>query len=131
MFTWSLSSPLGWSWWSLGHAFVVEPILLIVIEWVDQVGYQLVLLCYLNHCSCVLVATTVVSGRENSEKLTSSKSFESVHDAFMGSKDEGALVVLQERLHSVWSKLDDIARTVGVSHEVWLDTEFIVAISWV
>ena len=96
MFTWSLSSPLGWSWWSLGHAFVVEPILLIVIEWVDQVGYQLVLLCYLNHCSCVLVATTVVSGRENSEKLTSSKSFESVHHTLVRAEDKFNLVVFQE-----------------------------------
>jgi len=83
LFAWSLSSPLGRRRRSLGHAFVVEPVLLVVIEWVDQVGHQLVLLCYLNHSSCVLVPAAVVSGRENSEKLASSESFEAIHHALV------------------------------------------------
>ena len=77
------------------------------------------------------MSSTVVSGGEHSEQLTTSKSFKTVHHAFVSSQDVFGLVVVKELFDSVWTKLYNIACTVGISDEVWLDAKFLIVVSGV
>jgi hypothetical protein len=92
----TLCCPLGWGGGTLGHAFVVEPVLLRVIQWVDQVGHKLVLFRNLNHRSCIFVAATVISCRENCEQLSASESLKSILNALVGTEDEFYFIVFEE-----------------------------------
>ncbi len=46
----------------------------------------------------------------------------------MSSQDIAASVCLEEVLDSIRAELDNVTRTVGVSDEVWLDTQVLIAI---
>ena len=125
-----MGCPLGRCRWAL-VVLVDQPVLLWIIEGVDHFGNKLVLLGYLKHCACVLVPSTVVSGRENSEELTASESLEAVHNALVGSQDELATIGIEEVFDAIRSEFDDVTSAVRVSDEVGLDAKVLVAVSWV
>ena len=49
----------------------------------------------------------------------------------MCSQDEAHLIIFKESLHSIWAEFNDVSCSVRVSHEVRLDSEFTVRISWI
>ena len=57
----------------------------------------------------------VVGRWENCDKLSFGKSLESIHDTLVGPNDHVQVVLFEETLNSVWSKLDDIACLWGIS----------------
>ena len=120
----TLVSPPGKGRWSLlERLFVSYPVLFRVVQRVYHLRYQLVRFSDVEHGSSVLVSAAVVRGGEHSEQLTSSEPFEAVHDALVGSQDVLCLVVVEELLDAVRSKLHDISGTIGISDEVGLDAE--------
>ena len=129
---WSLVLPSGWRGRPLAERLLVrDPVVFGVVQRVDHLGHELVRLSYLQHGSSVLVAAAVVCRGEDSEEAAAGKALEAVHDALVSAQDEVDLVVLEEGLDAVGSKLHNIAGSVGVTHEVGLDTELAVAVSWV
>ena len=82
--SWALVLPSGWSRWSLVEGlFVCDPVLFGVVQRVDHLRNQFVGLGDLEHRTCVLVPSAVVSGREHSEKATSCKPLEAIHHALV------------------------------------------------
>lgn len=77
------------------------------------------------------MTAAVVRRREHSEELAAGESFEAVHDALVSSQDELATVRVQEVLDTIGAEFDNISGAVGVSDEVWLDTEVLIAIGGV
>lgn len=75
------------------------------------------------------MTSTIVSSREDSEELTSSESFESIHDALVGSQDIFLFVIIEEILDFIWAKFDNVSCSVWISDEVWLNTELKIIIS--
>ena len=73
----------------------------------------------------------VISGGEDGEKLSASEALKAIHDALMSTKNIAAAIGLEEILHAIRAELDDVASAVGVSNEVRLDAEVLVAISWI
>ena len=74
------------------------------------------------------MSATVISGREDSEKLTTCESFEAIHNAFVCSQDETALVGIKEVLYSIRAEFDNVSSTVRVSDEIRLNTKVLVTI---
>ena len=74
------------------------------------------------------MSTAVISGREDSEKLSSSESFEAIHYTFVGSQDESAFVGIKEVFNAIWAEFHDVTGTVRVSDEVRLNTKVLVTI---
>ena len=77
------------------------------------------------------MASAVVSGREHGKKATASEALKAIHDALVCPQNEVHFIVLQEGLDAIWSELDYVSCTVGVPHEVRLDSELAVTICWV
>lgn len=75
------------------------------------------------------MSAAVVSSGEDSEKLASSESFESIHHTLMSSQNEFSLVVVQELLHSIGSELHNVASSVRVTNEVRLNTQLLIIVS--
>lgn len=75
------------------------------------------------------MATTVVSCREYSEKLTSSESFEAIHDAFVSSEYEFDFIIFQKEFDTIGTKFDDVSSSIWISNKVGLDSELLVTIS--
>ena len=117
-----LWSPLGWSGRSHLVVLVQKPVLFWIVQRVDHLGHQFILLSDLQHGAGVLVTTTVVSSREDSEQLTACKALKAVHDALVGTQNISAPVGVKEVLDTIWAELDDVASAIGVSDKVWLDT---------
>lgn len=94
-FSWTLVSPSRRSGWSLLERLLISnPILLRVVQRVDHLWNDLVVLSDLKHSSSVFVSAAIVSCGEDSEKLASSESFESVHHTLVSSQNEFSLVVV-------------------------------------
>ena len=126
----ALGSPLGRG----GRPLVIlveEPILLWVVQRVDHFGHEFELLRDLKHCTGVLVTAAVVCRREDSEELSTGESFETIHDALVCSQDELASVCIKEVLDTIRAEFDDVSRAIGVSDEVRLDAQILIAISGV
>ena len=100
----------------------MDPVLFSIVQWVNHFWHELIRFSNLKHGSSVLVSSAVISSRENSEKATSSKSFESVHNALVRSQNETRFIIFKESLDSIWAKFDNISSSVRVSHKVWLDS---------
>ena len=66
------------------------------------------------------MTAAVVRGREDCEEVAASESLKAVHDALVRPQNVLHFIAFKEVLHAVWPKLDDVARTVGVSDEVGL-----------
>ena len=109
----------------------MDPVLFSIVQWVNHFWHELIRFSNLKHGSGVLVSSAVISSRENSEKATSSKSFESVHNTLVRSQDETCFIIFKESLDSIWAKFDNISSSVRVSHKVWLDSKLTVRVSWV
>ena len=122
-----MGSPPGWSWRSFLRV-VVQPILFRIIKRVDHLWHQLVLLGDLEHGTRVLVPSTVVRGREDSEELSACESLEAIHDALVGPQHELRFIILEEELDAVWPELHDVARAVRVTHEVRLDASLLIRV---
>ena len=75
------------------------------------------------------MSSAVVSGRKYCEELAPSKPLETIHHTLVSPQDELHLIVIKELLHSVWPKLDNVSCPIGVSDEVWLDSQFLVIVS--
>jgi len=74
------------------------------------------------------VAAAIVGRRKNSEKLTTSKSFESVHYTLMRSQNELAAICVEEVFDSIGTEFNDVASAVGVSYKVWLDAKVLITV---
>ena len=61
--------------------------------------------------------------------MTTSESFEAVHDALMRPEHEPASVGIEEVLDAVGAEFDDVTCTVGVTDEVWLNTQVLITVS--
>jgi len=75
------------------------------------------------------MAATIVSGREHGEKLATGESFEAIHYALVRSQYKPNFIILKEEFDTVRSELHDVARTVRVSDEVWLNSKFLITVS--
>ena len=102
-----------------------------VDEGIDHLWNELVLFSDLKNCARILVSPAVVSCGEHCEELAAGEAFEPVHHTFVSSKDVFCFIILQKVLHAIWSKLDDVAGSVRVADEVWLNTKLTVTVSWV
>jgi len=129
-FSWTLCCPFRWSWRSF-VTVVIQPILFWVIQWINHFWHQFVLLCNLEHRTCILVPSTVVCRWENSKKLSPCEPLETIHHTFVRSQNIPDLIVLQKEFDTVRTKFNDIPSSVRVSNEVWLNTELLIAISGV
>ena len=107
---------------------VEQPVLLWVVQRVYHFWHELELFRNLQHCSGILVASAVISSRENSEELTACEALKAVHHTFVGAEDKLASVCVKEVLHAVRTELYDVACAVRVSDEIWLDAQVLVAI---
>ena len=72
--------------------------------------------------------SAVIGGGEHGEQLAASEPFEPVHHTLMRPQDILGLVVIQELLDPIRSELDYVTSSVGVTDEVWLDTEFLIVV---
>ena len=77
------------------------------------------------------MSSAIISSREHGEEAAACKSFEAVHDALVRPQYETHLVVLEECFDAVGTELDNVAGSIGVTHEVRLNTEFRVAVCWI
>jgi len=75
------------------------------------------------------MAATIVSGREHGEKLATGESFETIHYALVRSQYKPNFIILKEEFDTIRSELHDVARTVRVSDEVWLNSKFLITVS--
>lgn len=71
----------------------------------------------------------IVSGRENSNQRSSSKSFKPIHHAFMCSDDHVEIVLGKEAFHAIWAEFYDIACLRRISQVVCIDSKFTVRFS--
>ena len=71
---------------------------------------------------------TIVRGGKDGEELSSCEALKPIHHTLVGTQNVSAAVGLKEVLDTVRAKLDDVARSVGVPDEVWLNAEVLVAI---
>lgn len=74
---------------------------------------------------------TVVGGREDGDEGAACEPFETVHDALVGSDDEGEVVVAQEVLDSVRTELDDVASALWIADGVGMDASVSVSVGGV
>ena len=71
----------------------------------------------------------VVGSGKHCEQLTASKAFEAIHYTFMSSKDKLRFIILQEVLHTIRAKFDDVACTVWIANKIWLNAKLAVTVS--
>ena len=125
-----LIGPPGWSGRPLfERLFVCDPILFRVVEGINELRINLECPRNEQHCSCVLMSRAVISRWENSDERAPSESFEPIHHTLMGSQNHCEVIIFQEIADSVWPKLHNVARSVGISDEVRLDTNFVIIVS--
>lgn len=126
-FTLTLGCPL----WRGRRPLVVlvqEPILLRIVQWVDHFGHQFKLFSDLEHGAGVLVPTAVVCSGEDCEKLATREPLEPIHHALVSSQNKLASVCVEEVLDTVRAKFDDVSCAVGVTNEVWLDSQVLITV---
>ena len=119
-----------------GRAFlnlflVVDPIILVNVRRVYQLGNNLEILLQNQHCARILVSSAVVSRAENGNQRASCKAFEAIHHAFVGPHDQTQIVVIQELLHPVRAVFNDVSGSGGVADDVGLDSQISIGVSGV
>ena len=77
------------------------------------------------------MSSAIISGRENREEASTSESLKTVHDTLVSTQNEIDFIIFEEGLHSIRAELHNISSTVWISHKVWLDAQFTVAVCWV
>lgn len=88
---------------------ILNPIVLIAVGRIDHLRNDLVVGLQNQNSSSVLVLSTIVSGREDSNKCAPSESLESIHHALMGTDDHVEVVLGEETLHSIRPEFNDVA----------------------
>lgn len=88
---------------------ILNPIVLIAVGRIDHLRNDLVVGLQNQNSSSVLVLSTIVSGREDSNECSPSESFESIHHALMGTDDHVEVVFSEEALHSIRPEFNDVA----------------------
>lgn len=75
------------------------------------------------------MTSTIVRSGEDGEQAAAGEALKAIHHALVSTQNEVHLIVFEEGLDTIRSKLDNISGTVGVTYEVGLNTELTVAIS--
>lgn len=77
------------------------------------------------------MSAAVVCCRKDCEKLSTSKSFKAIHNAFMSSQNKFRFIVFKELLDSVWTKFDNVSCSIRIAYKIWLNSQFCITICWI
>lgn len=114
------------------HKFlIVPPVIGFVVGGVNQLRNDLQVSLDNQDGAGVLVAFAVVGRRKYRNEGTASKSFESVHYAFVCSDDHAEVVVLQKFVHSIRPILHNVTSLIWIANIVRLDAKFSIRLGWV
>ena len=71
----------------------------------------------------------IISCREYCEKHSTSEPLKAIHDAFVGAKNILAPICVEEKLDSIWPKLDYVPSVIRISDLIRLNSHLLVVIS--
>ena len=73
--------------------------------------------------------SAIISCGKYCEKHSTSESLKAIHDALVGAKNKLAPICVEEKLDSIWPKLDDVSSVIRISDVIWLNSHFLIVIS--
>lgn len=71
----------------------------------------------------------IISCGEYCEKHSTSEPLKAIHDAFVCAKNILALICVEEKLDSIWPKLDYVSSVIRISDLIRLNSHLLVVIS--
>ena len=73
----------------------------------------------------------IICCRKYGEKFSTSEPFKAIHGTFVGAKNILAPICVEEKLDSIGPKLDYVSCVIRISDLIRLNSQLLVAISWI